>query len=157
MRTCNILWSERFASWSWCAHPRIHVLRSFTDSIGDTLKHAFSSIPAQSIKTHVEAPCMKGWCLEVLRSAPRKPSSSTRSAPIKTASVRVGAGPYANVDAGVWQLHVYGKNGVTVKDTLYTPTSPPVTLHSGDVVQVGDKAFFFLLEKGTRMRDKMGK
>ena len=59
--------------------------------------------------------------------------------------------------AEAWQLHVYGKNGVTVKDTLYTPTSPPVALHSGDVVQVGDKAFFFLLEKGSRARDKAAK
>ena len=52
--------------------------------------------------------------------------------------------------AEVWQLHIYGKNGVTVKNTLYTPSSLPVALQSGDVLQFGDTAFFFLLEKGAR-------
>ena len=62
-----------------------------------------------------------------------------------------------NFDAEVWQLHVYGKNGVTVKDTLYTPNSLPVALQSGDVLQFGDTAFFFLLEKGSRLSQLGGK
>ena len=56
--------------------------------------------------------------------------------------------------AGAWELKVFGKNGVTVKNTLYTPSSPPLTLQSGDLLQLGGKAFFFLLEKGTRARQK---
>ena len=56
--------------------------------------------------------------------------------------------------AGAWELKVFGKNGVTVKDTLYTPTSPPLTLQSGDLLELGDKALFFLLAKGTRARQK---
>lgn len=57
-------------------------------------------------------------------------------------------------NAGVWELKVLGKNGVTVKSTIYTPSSPPVTLQSGDLLQLGDRAFFFLLEKGARARQK---
>ena len=54
--------------------------------------------------------------------------------------------------AEAWELKVHGKNGVTVKNTLYTPSSPPVSLQSGDLLQLGDRAFFFLLEKGSRAR-----
>ena len=59
--------------------------------------------------------------------------------------------------AEAWQLHVYGKNGVTVKNTIYTPESDPVSLQSGDVLQFGDTAFFFLLEKGSRATKRSGK
>ena len=56
--------------------------------------------------------------------------------------------------AGAWELKVFGKNGVTVKNTIYTPNSPPVALQSGDLLQLGDKCFFFLLAKGTRAQQK---
>ena len=56
--------------------------------------------------------------------------------------------------AGAWELQVFGKNGVTLKNIVYSPKSPAVTLQSGDLLQLGDKAFFFLLEKGARARQK---
>ena len=47
--------------------------------------------------------------------------------------------------AGVWEMAVMGKNGVTVQGTLYTPVEgQPATgipLHSQDYIQIGDKAF----------------
>ena len=47
--------------------------------------------------------------------------------------------------AGVWELHVLGKNGVTVHGTLHTPGSPPVVLNSQDNLQIADRSFHFLL------------
>ena len=47
--------------------------------------------------------------------------------------------------AGVWELHVLGKNGVTVHGTLHTPSSPPVVLRSQDNIQIADRSFYFLL------------
>lgn len=45
-----------------------------------------------------------------------------------------------------------GKNGVSVQGTLYTPVDGQPTggiqLHSQDYVQIGDRAFYFLLPRG---------
>lgn len=45
----------------------------------------------------------------------------------------------------MWELHVLGKNGVTVHGTLHTPGSPPVVLNSQDNIQIADRSFYFLL------------
>ena len=49
-----------------------------------------------------------------------------------------------------------GKNGVTVQGTLYTPADgQPATgipLHSQDYIQIGDKAFYFLLPRSQARR-----
>ena len=49
-----------------------------------------------------------------------------------------------------------GKNGVTVQGTLYTPVEgQPATgipLHSQDYIQIGDKAFYFLLPRSQARR-----
>ena len=49
-----------------------------------------------------------------------------------------------------------GKNGVTVQGTLYTPVDgQPATgipLHSQDYIQIGDKAFYFLLPRSQARR-----
>lgn len=49
--------------------------------------------------------------------------------------------------AGVWELQVLGKNGVTVQGTLHTPSSPPVVLRSQDLIQIADRSFYFLLPR----------
>lgn len=44
-----------------------------------------------------------------------------------------------------------GKNGVTVrnglKGILHTVASPPTELRSQDMIQMGDRSFYFLLPK----------
>lgn len=53
------------------------------------------------------------------------------------------------VRAGGFELVVLGKNGVTVtsgmRGVLHTPASPPTELRSQDMIQMGDKTFYFLL------------
>ena len=53
-------------------------------------------------------------------------------------------------------MAVTGKNGVTVQGTLYTPVEgQPATgipLHSQDYIQIGDKAFYFLLPRSQARR-----
>jgi hypothetical protein len=51
-----------------------------------------------------------------------------------------------------WELVVQGKNGVTVNGNLFTPQSQPTTLHSQDLMQVGDRSFYFLLPRGPRKK-----
>lgn len=51
--------------------------------------------------------------------------------------------------AGVFELTVMGKNGVTVNGILHTPSSAPQQLYTQDFLQVGEQKFFFLLPKGT--------
>ncbi|EIE18840.1 hypothetical protein COCSUDRAFT_45003 [Coccomyxa subellipsoidea C-169] len=52
-----------------------------------------------------------------------------------------------NFSRGVWELHVLGKNGVTVEGTLHTPSSPPVVLRSQDLIQIADRSLYFLLPR----------
>ncbi|KAK9918354.1 hypothetical protein WJX75_003459 [Coccomyxa subellipsoidea] len=52
-----------------------------------------------------------------------------------------------NFSRGVWELHVLGKNGVTVQGTLHTHTSPPVVLRSQDLIQIADRSLYFLLPR----------
>ncbi|KAK4747179.1 hypothetical protein SAY87_026216 [Trapa incisa] len=42
-------------------------------------------------------------------------------------------------------LEVLGKNGCLVEGVLHLPGSPPVKLDSQDLLQIGDKEFYFLL------------
>ncbi|KAJ3701582.1 hypothetical protein LUZ61_005287 [Rhynchospora tenuis] len=42
-------------------------------------------------------------------------------------------------------LEVLGKNGCYVEGVLHVPGSPPVKLDSKDLLQIGDKQFYFLL------------
>ncbi|XP_042488382.1 FHA domain-containing protein FHA2-like isoform X2 [Macadamia integrifolia] len=42
-------------------------------------------------------------------------------------------------------LEVIGKNGCSVEGVLYLPGTPPVKLDSQDLLQIGDKKFYFLL------------
>lgn len=42
-------------------------------------------------------------------------------------------------------LDVLGKNGCLVEGVLHLPESPPVKLDSQDLLQIGDKKFYFLL------------
>ncbi|KAL3531088.1 hypothetical protein ACH5RR_010410 [Cinchona calisaya] len=42
-------------------------------------------------------------------------------------------------------LEVLGKNGCFVESVLHLPGSPPVKLDSQDLLQIGDKEFYFLL------------
>ncbi|XP_022759803.1 FHA domain-containing protein FHA2-like [Durio zibethinus] len=42
-------------------------------------------------------------------------------------------------------LEVVGKNGCLVEGVLYLPGNPPVKLDSQDLLQIGDKEFYFLL------------
>ncbi|KAJ3688555.1 hypothetical protein LUZ61_017719 [Rhynchospora tenuis] len=42
-------------------------------------------------------------------------------------------------------LEVIGKNGCTVENVLYLPGSAPIKLDSQDLLQIGDKRFYFLL------------
>ncbi|WOL11385.1 FHA domain-containing protein FHA2-like [Canna indica] len=42
-------------------------------------------------------------------------------------------------------LEVLGKNGCLVEGVLHEPGSPPVKLDSQDLLQIGDKQFYFLL------------
>ena len=42
-------------------------------------------------------------------------------------------------------LEVLGKNGCYVEGVLHLPTSPPVKLDSQDLLQIGEKRFYFLL------------
>ncbi len=51
------------------------------------------------------------------------------------------------VPPGVWELHVLGKNGVTVEGTLHTPSSPPFVLRSQDLIQIADRSLYFLLPR----------
>lgn len=55
----------------------------------------------------------------------------------------------SSVSAGVFELTVMGKNGVTVNGILHTPSSAPQQLYTQDFLQVGEQKFFFLLPKGT--------
>ena len=48
---------------------------------------------------------------------------------------------------GQWELHVLGKNGVTLHGTLLTPENPPHPLRSQDMIQIAEKQFHFLLPK----------
>ena len=54
-----------------------------------------------------------------------------------------------NFDTRNWELTILGKNGVSVGKILYAPSSPPVVLHSQDLLQFGDKlepvSLYFLL------------
>lgn len=61
-----------------------------------------------------------------------------------------------NFDIQAFELKVLGKNGVSVNNELYTPSSPPLELKSQDFLQVGDKAFYFLLPRdaGRNMKRK---
>lgn len=52
-----------------------------------------------------------------------------------------------NFDLKVFELRVLGKNGVSVNSVLHTPSSPPVVLHSQDVLQIGDQRIYFLLPR----------
>ncbi len=49
--------------------------------------------------------------------------------------------------AGQWELHVMGKNGVTLHGVLLTPEHPPHPLKSQDMIQIAEKQFHFLLPK----------
>ena len=49
--------------------------------------------------------------------------------------------------AGQWELHVLGKNGVTLHGILLTPEHPPHPLKSQDMIQIAEKQFHFLLPK----------
>nr|KYP38431.1 Fork head transcription factor 1 [Cajanus cajan] len=42
-------------------------------------------------------------------------------------------------------LEVLGKNGCLVEGVLHLPDNPPVKLDSQDLLQIGDKEFYFLL------------
>uniref|UniRef100_A0A8R7PWY3 FHA domain-containing protein n=1 Tax=Triticum urartu TaxID=4572 RepID=A0A8R7PWY3_TRIUA len=42
-------------------------------------------------------------------------------------------------------LEVIGKNGCLVEGVLHLPWNPPVKLDSQDLLQIGDKKFYFLL------------
>lgn len=42
-------------------------------------------------------------------------------------------------------LEVLGKNGCSVEGVLHLPGTPPVKLDSQDLLQIGDKEFYFLL------------
>ncbi|KAG6557178.1 hypothetical protein Mapa_001105 [Marchantia paleacea] len=42
-------------------------------------------------------------------------------------------------------LEVLGKNGCYVEGVLYLPGTPPIKLDSQDLLQIGDKKFYFLL------------
>lgn len=42
-------------------------------------------------------------------------------------------------------LEVFGKNGCFVEGVLHVPGNPPVKLDSQDLLQIGDKKFYFLL------------
>lgn len=42
-------------------------------------------------------------------------------------------------------LEVLGKNGCLVEGVLHLPGNPPVKLDSQDLLQIGDKEFYFLL------------
>ncbi len=53
----------------------------------------------------------------------------------------------ASVTAGQWELHVLGKNGVTLHGILLTPEHPPHPLKSQDMIQIAEKQFHFLLPK----------
>jgi len=52
-----------------------------------------------------------------------------------------------NFSVGAFELIVLGKNGATVDNVLYTPTSPPLRLKSQDRIQIGETIFHFLLPK----------
>lgn len=61
-------------------------------------------------------------------------------------------------DTQCWELHILGKNGVTVDGTLYTPEHSPVELQSQSMLQIGDRTFYFLLPKDlSRARRKKPK
>lgn len=42
-------------------------------------------------------------------------------------------------------LEVIGKNGCSVENVLHLPGDPPIKLDSQDLLQIGDKKFYFLL------------
>lgn len=52
---------------------------------------------------------------------------------------------YYDFDRRRFVLEVLGKNGCYVKGVLYLPGSPSVKLDSQDLLQIGDKKFYFLL------------
>ncbi|KAJ7961578.1 FHA domain-containing protein FHA2 [Quillaja saponaria] len=44
-------------------------------------------------------------------------------------------------------LEVLGKNGCLVKGVLHLPSNTPIKLNSQDLIQIGDKQFYFLLPR----------
>eukprot|EP01018_Ginkgo_biloba_P035593 Gb_24502 [translate_table: standard] len=52
---------------------------------------------------------------------------------------------YYDFDRRRFALEVLGKNGCLVEGVLYLPGSPPIKLDSQDLLQIGDKKFYFLL------------
>jgi len=55
-----------------------------------------------------------------------------------------------NFAQSYFELVVQGKNGVYVEGILHTPGSAPVRLSSQNLIQMGDKSFFFLLPKSSQ-------
>lgn len=55
-----------------------------------------------------------------------------------------------NFDTKAFELSVLGKNGVTIRGSLYTPSSPTCTLQSQDVLQIATFNITFLLPKDPR-------
>jgi hypothetical protein len=52
---------------------------------------------------------------------------------------------YYDFDRRLFVLEVLGKNGCYVEGVLYLPENPPIKLDSQDLLQIGDKKFYFLL------------
>lgn len=52
---------------------------------------------------------------------------------------------YYDFDRKRFALEVIGKNGCLVEGVIYLPGSPPIKLDSQDLLQIGDKKFYFLL------------
>eukprot|EP01018_Ginkgo_biloba_P010584 Gb_16509 [translate_table: standard] len=52
---------------------------------------------------------------------------------------------YYDFDRRRFALEVIGKNGCLVEGVLYLPGNPPIKLDSQDLLQIGDKKFYFLL------------
>jgi hypothetical protein len=55
-----------------------------------------------------------------------------------------------NFDTKAFELSVVGKNGVTIRGNLYTPSSPTYTLQSQDVLQIATFNITFLLPRDPR-------
>ncbi|XP_022728220.1 transcriptional activator FHA1-like isoform X2 [Durio zibethinus] len=53
-------------------------------------------------------------------------------------------------------LEVLGKNGCFVEGVLHLPGNPPVKLDSQDLLQIGDKEFYFLLPKRSILGGRPG-
>lgn len=58
---------------------------------------------------------------------------------------RLHARIYYDFDRKRFALEVLGKNGCYVEGVLYLPGDPPIKLDSQDLLQIGDKKFYFLL------------